>query len=181
MTSAAQLLLTALGAVLAAVITGFVAWKVAKRQNSGSIDTSEAASLWQESAAMRTNLADQLVAVRNQLTASADSNSRLIDSNSQLLREIGLSNAATAASREETRLSREESAALRVLLEKVHNEVKTANSLSLGALADNTESRRIADIPEADRTEGEKAHMDTVGIQEHGSSTAKGEPEEPNG
>jgi len=42
---------------------------------------------------------------------------------------------------------------------RTYREVKTINSKSLANLADATEERRIADIPEADRTLVERSHM----------------------
>ncbi|HEV8177408.1 MAG TPA: hypothetical protein VGP44_06920, partial [Gemmatimonadales bacterium] len=52
-------------------------------------------------------------------------------------------------------------------------EVKTANALTIGALADNIESRRILDIPEADRTEVEKEHLASAGDRLPDSQRAK--------
>lgn len=58
----------------AAVVTGLVTWFIAKRQSSGSISTSDAASLWAESNALRTEyriraekLEDQLEEVNSKL------------------------------------------------------------------------------------------------------------------
>lgn len=107
---------------------------------------------------MRENLAQQVVGLRIQLTESSD---QIKD----LLHEIAVSNAATANAREETRRSREETSQLRAAIEGVHREIKTGNALSLAVLADNAESRRIQEIPEADRTDVENEHLNTLGIQ----------------
>jgi len=47
-------------------------------------------------------------------------------------------------------------------VDEVHAEVKTANALKLGEMADATETRRVEEIPEKDRTEAEQAHFDLV-------------------
>lgn len=44
----------------------------------------------------------------------------------------------------------------------VHKEVKTINDQSLAQLADAGETRRVTDIPESDRTTGERHHMESV-------------------
>jgi UDP-N-acetylglucosamine 2-epimerase len=49
----------------------------------------------------------------------------------------------------------------------VHGEVKTANSLTLGALADNTEVRRILHIAAGERSTEESEHLDDVLRQSH--------------
>ena len=56
-------LLGLVGVVLTALLTYFVS----KRVNSGSIGTSAAADLWQESQAMRKELRDETVDLRGQL------------------------------------------------------------------------------------------------------------------
>jgi hypothetical protein len=186
MTSAATYLLVALGGLLAAAVTGYVAWKVAKRKNSGSVDTSEAASLWKEGASLRDNLTQQVVTVTAtavglrvqlidtsaQLTTTSSQLAEASTSIGRLLHDLEASNAATAAAREETQRYRGELSLVRADIAKVHaaveitnSAVETGNSLSLGGLADNAESRRIAEIPEVDRTDAERKHIDTVGIQ----------------
>lgn len=50
-------------------------------------------------------------------------------------------------------------AKIRSDVEKVHTEVTTANGLTLAALADNQETRRIKQIDDDKRTAGEDEHM----------------------
>lgn len=45
---------------------------------------------------------------------------------------------------------------------QVRNEVKTANGLTMAALADAGETRRIAEIAPADRTDGEDEHIAVI-------------------
>ena len=47
-------------------------------------------------------------------------------------------------------------------IKEVHDDVKTGNSLSMGQLADDAESRRVGKIPVADRTVAEAAHLVTI-------------------
>jgi hypothetical protein len=48
-------------------------------------------------------------------------------------------------------------------ISQVHSEVKTTNGLTLAALADRTEGRRInADIPAADRTSAETHYVENL-------------------
>jgi hypothetical protein len=47
-------------------------------------------------------------------------------------------------------------------IKQVHEEVKTANALKLGELADATETRRVQNIPHEDRTQAEQEHIDAV-------------------
>lgn len=159
--------LIALASVLGTAITGFVTLRIFKRRHSGTIQTSDAASLWKEGASLRDNLTQQVIGLRAQLTAATDQLAAATVSIAELLNQIAVGNAAVASAREETRLSREETSLLRAAIAEVHQEVKTGNALSLGALADNTESRRIQGIPEAERTQAEQEHVDIVGIQEH--------------
>lgn len=51
----------------AALATGVAGYFVARRKNSGSIDTSDAATLWAESQAMRKELRDEVVELRNEV------------------------------------------------------------------------------------------------------------------
>ena len=186
MTSLNTYLLSALGILIGAVITGLVAWKAAKRQNttdehqhSGTIDTSEAASLWQEGASLRDNLTQQVVTLTStvvglrvqlidtssQLTSTSTHLAEASTQITRLLHDLEASNVAADLAREETRRAREEISQLRGAIKDVHDEVKTGNALTMGALADNAESRRIALIPDAERTHAEHEHIDTVGIQ----------------
>lgn len=165
-----------LAVVLAAAVTGFVAWTVAKRTTSGSIDTSEAATLWDEGTIMRKELREQVTTLRAE---SADLKTQLtiaVAAVTSLNDEIRRSRQETEAAREETRLSREETRKLMSQIESLHqetkgvlietshvlDEVKTSNALSIGALADNTESRRILEITPSERTSQENEHLATA-------------------
>lgn len=57
-----------LAGAAAALITAFVSYLIARRTNSGSVDTSDAAVLWAESQAMRKELRDEVVSLRTELT-----------------------------------------------------------------------------------------------------------------
>jgi hypothetical protein len=155
-----ELLIVIMG-VFGSAIAAFVTWKVAKRNTSGTIDTSEAASLWTESTTIRNELRVEIIGLREQLKEATRSIS-------DLMAQIRAGNEATAAAREETRLSRAETATLRLEVAAVHDEVRTNNSQTMGALADNQETRRIAGIPEGDRTETERGHIEKVGIRDDG-------------
>lgn len=52
---------------LAAVIGAVATFMVAKRMNSGEIDTSDAAQLWLEGQAMRRDLRDEVVVLRDKV------------------------------------------------------------------------------------------------------------------
>ena len=147
--------LDSLAVVLVAVVSGFVTWMIARRTKSGHIDTSEAATLWTEGTMMRKELRDQVTLLRKQLAEAITAISDLND-------EIRRSRNETLAAREETRLSREETRQLMVQINAVHGEIKTSNALTIGALADNTETRRILEIPKKDRTPVENEHVATV-------------------
>jgi hypothetical protein len=111
------------------------------------------------------NMSTELAGTRSALTESNSKLDTAIAKITSLLDQIGISNAATADAREETRLAREQTALLRAEIHSVHEEVKTGNALTLGALADNAETRRIAALPEHERTAAELEHVDKVGIQ----------------
>lgn len=160
-----ETILLAVGALVAAVAAAWASWAVAKRTNSGNVDTSDAASLWAESTTMRQDLRTEVSALRAALIESSDKLDEALTRTTELLRQIELANVATRAAMEETRQARLETAALRIDVQQVHEEVKTGNALTLGALADNAETRRIAEIPKADRTDAEAEHFDTLGIQ----------------
>ena len=149
-------LLATIGIVCAALITGAVTWLVAKRSKSGAINTSEAATLWDEGTKMRVELRDEVTLLKAQL---ADA----ITAVTELNREIKASRSETERAREETRKSRAETRQLMAQIEQVHGEVKTSNALTMGALADNTETRRILDIPREQRTTVEQQHLATAG------------------
>ncbi len=98
--------------------------------------------------------------------------------------EIRLSREEAEASRRETRGLKSQIAALTAQVTELHaaqihalkdqttqlteqttavsDEVRTKNGITLGGLADNTETRRILDIPEGDRTEHEREHLRTA-------------------
>ena len=154
--------LIALAAVAAAAVTGTVTWKIAKRSTSGAINTSEAATLWDEGTTMRQELREEVVALKAQVTEAM---AAIVGLNA----DIRLSRQETEAAREETRKSREETRMLMLQIASLHREtrevlgeVKTNNTMSIGALADNTETRRILDLPIEDRTPKEKEHLRTA-------------------
>jgi hypothetical protein len=64
-----EALLIGLATALAGALGTYI---VARRRMSGSIKTSEATSLWEESQAMRKELRDELVATRDELKACQD-------------------------------------------------------------------------------------------------------------
>jgi biopolymer transport protein ExbB/TolQ len=142
----------ALAVIVVSLISGYVTWLVARRTTSGKIDTSEAAKLWDEGTAMRLELRDEVAALKTQLHEA-------VVAVTGLNREIQASRAETEASREETRLSRAETRRLMSQIEELHGEVRTHNQLTIGQLADNTETRRIQEIPKEDRTAFEDAHL----------------------
>lgn len=151
---------------VAAIITGLVSWAVARRRNSGNIDTSDAASLWTESTQMRKDLRNEVDGLRKELKEAGMKFDAAVLQINGLLREIAFANTAIANAREETRTAREETAQLRAVINDVHAEVKTYNALTMGVLADNQESRRIMAIPPELRTPGETEHLNTVGVKE---------------
>lgn len=144
-----------LGLVLVSLITGAVTWMVARRTKSGKIDTSEASQLWDEGTAMRVELRVQVATLQEKLAEA-------IKAVSALNEEIRMSRSETASAQEETRLSRIEIRRLMAKLNDLHEEVKTSNALTIGALADNTETRRILEIPREERTDVEKQHLATA-------------------
>ncbi len=56
--------------------------------------------------------------------------------------------------------SKERQERMRMLIDGVRKDVATSNDLSLGALAANTETRRIEGIPIEERTPTEQHHVD---------------------
>lgn len=142
--------------VLVAMVSGAVTWLISRRTKSGKIDTSEAAVLWDEGTKMRLELRDEVKSLKAQLIEA-------IEAITDLNREIKASRAETERSREETRLSRAETRRLMAQIEELHGEVKTSNALTMGALADNTETRRILLVPKDDRTPIEFEHLASAG------------------
>lgn len=161
----------AIAVILAAAVTGYVTWLVASRAKSGKIDTSEAATLWQEGTTMRKELRDEVTSLKTQLTAA-------ITAITDLNREIKASRAETERSREETRKSRAETRRLMAQIEELHGEVKTSNALTMGALADNQETRRILLLPKEERTPVEFEHLASVGERQPESDHPVIPPEE---
>lgn len=165
-------LISGLAVIFGSGVTGYFAWITAKRtatstdrMASGSITTSTAASLWDEGTAMRGELRQEVIDLRAQIAL-------LIPQITSLNLEIMHSRQETEAARSETRQSREETRILMAQIESLHNEtsalheeVKTGNALTIGALADNTETRRILELPIAERTIIEQAHLDTAGTR----------------
>jgi len=169
-------ILIALITAVTAVVGSFVTWKISKRNTSGAIDTSVAADLWAEGGKIRGELRTDL----------AETKQKLEDTNTALREAV----AVVTALNDEIRLSREETrelkgqiaaltaqvtelhrsqvkalrnqSGLKEQTADLHNEVKTQNSLSLGGLADNAETRRILAIPPEARTRHEQAHLDTA-------------------
>lgn len=152
-----SIILGAIGFVTATV-TGLVSWAVARRRSSGTIATSDAASLWTESTQMRQDLRREVEGLRRELRETVDK----LDA---AIAQLVIANEAAAAAREETRIARDETAALREEIKNIHDEVRTSNALTMGAMADNQESRRILAIPTEQRTDAEVEHLETAGIQ----------------
>ena len=150
-----QVLITAVSGGLVALISGVIAWLIARRTASGRVDTTEATTLWVEGTAMRVELRNEVSNLRAQLIEA-------VQAITDLNREIRQSRDETARSREETRLSREETRALMKQIAAIHQEVKTSNALTIGALADQAESRRILSLPVMDRSEAETEHLKHV-------------------
>lgn len=145
-------LYAAIAVVLAALITGTVTWRIARRTKSGKIDTSEAATLWDEGTRMRLELREEVDSLKTQL-------SEAISAVYDLNREIKASRAETARANEETMKSRAETKQLMAQIELLHGEVKTFNALTMGNLADNQETRRILEVPKEQRTDTEFEHL----------------------
>lgn len=61
---------TAAGGVGGAVVAALVSYLIARRKTSGSVDTSEADSLWRESRVLREELRDEVKAYRENLIAA---------------------------------------------------------------------------------------------------------------
>lgn len=98
--SSTELTVQIVGFVLGGgALTALVAWLVSRRQHSGRVDTSEAASLWAESQAMRQELRAEVIASRGEV--------------SSLRTELAEVRAALSAVRAEADRYREESAVLR--------------------------------------------------------------------
>ncbi len=138
-------LFSTLGVILAALISGYFAWKVANRQSSstdrvssGGIETSVAADLWDEGNSMRTELRGTVTDLKSQLATSNDQLAALIPQITELNLEISQARQATEAAREETRKSRAETKVLSKQISElhletvaVHNEIRTGNGKTI--------------------------------------------------
>ncbi len=62
---------------IASISGAIVTYKIGKRKTSGSIDTSDAAVLWSESKAMRKELRDEVIALRDEIEVLKDTISDL--------------------------------------------------------------------------------------------------------
>lgn len=60
----------AIGTVSGAAISGFFGWRIARRKTSGTVDTSQADTLWKESRVLREELRDEVRALRTSLAAA---------------------------------------------------------------------------------------------------------------
>lgn len=161
--------LIALITAATAIVGSFVTWRIAKRTSSGAIDTSQASDLWAEGGAIRGELRADLASTKTALQQAATAVSALNE-------ELRLSREKTDAALEESRLSRQETRELKVQITELKaqmtelhktqmnalNEVKTHNTLSIGGMADNAESRRILNVPKDERTEHEREHLRTA-------------------
>lgn len=145
----------AIALVLVAIVSAISAWLIARRSKSGHIDTTEAATLWDEGTKMRGELREQVTLLRTQLGEA-------MVAVTELNREIKASRSETEAAREETRKSRAETRQLMSQIENLHSEVKTSNALTIGALADNTETRRIMALSKDERSPVEIQHLATA-------------------
>lgn len=76
------------GGAVAAAVTGIVAWLVSRRVNSGQVDTSDAAVLWQESASIRKDLRDEVVRLTARLDAVEQAEASCRDKNAALQIQI---------------------------------------------------------------------------------------------
>lgn len=146
---------SAISLVLVAFVSGMVTWRVSLRAKSGRIDTSEAEKLWDEGTAMRLELRTEVSTLKEQLNQATES---VI----LLNREIRLARAETIAARRETDKTREGLIILMKQIEDLAREVSTNNTLTLGDLAENAETRRILEIPKRIRTLVEIRHLETA-------------------
>lgn len=69
MTGGVALIAGIVAALIAAVGSFGASWYLIRRQRSGRIDTSEAASLWKESTSLRTELRDRVAHLEAELTS----------------------------------------------------------------------------------------------------------------
>jgi len=161
---------------VAMIVGSFVTWRIAKRTSSGAIDTSQASDLWAEGGKIRSELRVDLTATKQQLEDTSAALREAVAAITALNEEIRRSREETEAAREEYRLSRQETRELKTQITELtaqitelHRtqvtalaEVSTHNSLTLGGMADNDETRRILAVPKADRTPHEEDHLRTA-------------------
>lgn len=81
-------LYTSLFVLAGIVITKFVEWLIARRTTSGSISTSDAATLWAESNSLRKEYRDRAVALEAELKTVMDKLEHLEATNSEQFEEI---------------------------------------------------------------------------------------------
>lgn len=164
-----SIIIAAALAPIAAVIGAFITLKISKRNSSGAINTSDATDLWEEGGNIRKELREDLSTTKEALTAAVTAVNALNE-------ELRLSRDKTEAALEESRLSRKETGELKTQITELTaqiadlhrtslealTQVKTNNTLTLGGMADNAESRRIMDVPRSDRTPHERDHLDSA-------------------
>lgn len=177
--------------VVTALVGSWVTWKISKRNTSGAIDTSVAADLWAEGGKIRGELRTDLAETKKKLDDTTDALREAATAITDLNTEIRESREETAAALEESRLSRQETRELKEQIkaltsqitelhkaqleamkaqtesiaektDAVKKEVKTKNGNTLGELADHAETRRVLQIPEGERTDAERAHLDVI-------------------
>lgn len=66
---ATPIFITAAIGLLGTVVAGWLAYSTARRKTSGTVDTTEAETLWAESQVMRSELRLEVVGLRNELAA----------------------------------------------------------------------------------------------------------------
>lgn len=150
----------ALGVVLVAIVSGVVSLLIARRSKSGKIDTSEAAKLWDEGTSMRLELRSEVASLRVQLADAVEAITAL--------------NAEIRQARAEAEAARGETRKLMTQIDEIHNEIRTTGRATIGTSTQNAETRRIAAIPESDRSPSENKHM--LGAVERLSETLKPGP-----
>jgi chromosome segregation ATPase len=123
----------ALSAVIAAALGAVGTWAAVRRQRSGSVETSEAKDLWDESKAIREELRNESAALRTRL---ADAEIKLADT----LTKLADTNMKLITAQDQARLLREEVLELRRLcgktnadVEAVHRELRVIKSDTDGA------------------------------------------------
>lgn len=75
------------GAIIVAGIGAWGVWKGLKRTKSGKIDTTEAADLWKEATAMRSELRDEVQALQSEIKALKEDEAALKAENQTLRQE----------------------------------------------------------------------------------------------